>query len=202
MTNTISEFVEEHNIGRLFIDIDGCIFHSCQAVADILNERYKTSVRGEDITDWDFKCCFPDMTSEEVEDVFNDPKFFDIVKPIDGALEFLNKYKDDKEIYLITKSNPMNYVYKRKWFDEHELSDIPIISLPLNVSKAIIDMHGSGEYKYSLFIDDNVHNLKKCWYHPDYRIMFKEYDDNKEREWQIGWGIYSKSREITMYKWQ
>ena len=188
----IDSFIKDNNITHIFIDIDGVIFHSCQAMIDILNERYGGNFDGSDVTSWNFQCCYPNMTSEEIEDTFNDPKFFDIVKPIDGALEFMDRYRD--KIILVTKANIENYAHKRKWFDDRNFADIPMIALPLNVSKGFIDMQNcTGFYNYSLFIDDSTNNLQET--NADYNIMFKEYNDQKEREWQKGWD------GLVMYQW-
>ena len=187
----IDSFIKDNNITHIFIDIDGVIFHSCQAMIDILNERYGGNFDGSDVTSWNFQCCYPNMTSEEIEDTFNDPKFFDIVKPIDGALKFMDKYRD--KIILVTKANIENYAHKRKWFDDRGFN-IPMIALPLNVSKGFIDMQNcTGFYNYSLFIDDSTNNLQET--NADYNIMFKEYNDQKEREWQKGWD------GLVMYQW-
>ena len=188
----IDSFIKDNNITHIFIDIDGVIFHSCQAMIDILNERYGGNFDGSDVTSWNFQCCYPNMTSEEIEDTFNDPKFFDIVKSIDGALEFMNRYRD--KIILVTKANVENYAHKRKWFDDRNFADIPMIALPLNVSKGFIDMQNcTGFYNYSLFIDDSTNNLQET--NADYNIMFKEYNDQKEREWQKDWD------GLVMYQW-
>ena len=188
----IDSFIKDNNITHIFLDIDGVIFHSCQAMIDILNERYGGNFDGSDVTSWNFQCCYPNMTSEEIEDTFNDPKFFDIVKPIDGALKFMDRYRD--KIILVTKANVENYALKRKWFDDRNFADIPIIALPLNVSKGFIDMQNcTGFYNYSLFIDDSTNNLQET--NADYNIMFKEYNDQKEREWQKGWD------GLVMYQW-
>ncbi len=187
----IDSFIKDNNITHIFIDIDGVIFHSCQAMIDILNERYGGNFDGSDVTSWNFQCCYPNMTSEEIEDTFNDPKFFDIVKPIDGALEFMDRYRD--KIILVTKASVKNYTHKRKWFDDRGFN-IPIIALPLNVSKGFIDMQNcTGFYNYSLFIDDSTNNLQET--NADYNIMFKEYNDQKEREWQKDWD------GLVMYQW-
>ena len=187
----IDSFIDERQIDKIFLDIDGVIFHSCQAMIDILNERYGGNFDGSDVTSWNFQCCYPNMTSEEIEDTFNDPKFFDIVKPIDGALKFMDRYRD--KIILVTKASVENYAHKRKWFDDRGFN-IPMIALPLNVSKGFIDMQNcTGFYNYSLFIDDSTNNLQET--NADYNIMFKEYNDQKEREWQKGWD------GLVMYQW-
>ena len=187
--NNIDDFIKKHNITHLFIDIDGVIFASCDSIIQILNERHGGNFDGSDVTSWNFQCCYPNMTSEEIEDTCNDPKFFDIVKPIDGALEFMDRYRD--KIILVTKANIENYAHKRKWFDDRNFADIPIIALPLNVSKGFINMDNIDEY--SLSIDDSTENLIDS--NADFRVQFREFNDQKEREWQKGWD------GLVMYQW-
>ena len=184
----IDSFIKDNNITHLFIDIDGVIFASCDAIIQILNERYGGDFKGSDVTSWDFQCCYSNMTSQEIEDTFNDPKFFDIVKPIDGALEFMDRYRD--KIILVTKASVENYALKRKWFDDRGFN-MPIIALPLNVSKGFINMDNIDEY--SLFIDDSTQNLIDC--NADFRVQFREFNDQKEREWQKDWD------GLVMYQW-
>ena len=184
----IDKFIINNNISTIFCDIDGVLWHSCQAIIDILNEKYGGNFTGSDVTNWNVNCCYPEMTEEEVEGVFNNPKFFEIVKPIDGALEFLDRYRD--KIILVTKASVENYARKRKWFNNRGF-DMPIIALPLNVSKSLVNMNNIDEY--SLFVDDSTQNLIDC--NADYKIQMREYCDNKEREWQKGW------YDAVMYWW-
>lgn len=185
----IDSFITDMEIDKIFLDIDGVIFHSYQAMIDILNERYGGNFDGSDVTSWNFQCCYRGMTSEEVESMFNNGLFFKVVKPINGALEFMDRYRD--KIILVTKANIENYALKRKWFDDRGFKDIPMIALPLNVSKGFINMDNINEY--SLFIDDSTQNLIDC--NADYKVQMREYCDDKEREWQKGWN------GLVMYQW-
>lgn len=186
----IDEFIYKYNISKIFLDVDGVIFASCDAIIQILNERYGGNFKGSDVTSWDFKCCYPNMTSEEIEDTFNGEKFFEIVKPIDGALEFMDRYRD--KIILVTKASVENYALKRKWFDDRGFN-IPMIALPLNVSKSLVNMNSIDEY--SLFIDDNTQNLIDS--NSDFKVQFREYQSNNDkREWVKDWD------GMVLYKWK
>ena len=187
--NNIDDFIKEMSITHLFIDIDGVIFASCDAIIQILNERYGENFQGSDVTSWDFQCCYSNMTSQEIEDTFADEKFFEIVKPIKGALEFIDRYRD--KIVIVTKATTSNFLHKRKWFDEHGYSDVPIIAVPLGMSKSIINMNSIDGW--SLFIDDSTNNLNDS--NADYKVQFREYNDNKERAWQKGWD------GLVIYNW-
>ena len=185
----IDDFIETNHITKIFLDVDGVIFASCDSIIQILNERYGGDFKGSDVTSWNFQCCYPNMTSEEIEDTFANPRFFEIVKPIQGALEFMDKYRD--KIIIVTKATTDNFIHKRKWFDEHGYSNVPIIGLPLNASKSLINMDRVD--CWSLFIDDSTYNLNES--NADYKIQFREYYDNKEREWQKDWD------GLVMYQW-
>ena len=47
--------------------------------------------------------------------------------------------------------------------------------------------------EYSIFIDDSTDNLIDS--NSDFRVQFREFNDQKEREWQKGWG------GLVMYQW-
>lgn len=190
MAVTIDEIFKLFDIGQIFLDVDGVIFDSCSTVIQLLNDKYGGNFNGSDVTNWDFKCCYPDITSEEIETVFADKRFFDIVKPIDGALEFIEKYKD--KIVIVTKSTIDNLYYKHKWFEKHGIK-VPIIGLPLDISKGIINMKSDNDKLINIFIDDSTNNLKES--NADIQIQFVQYNDNKQREWQKGW------KGIKIYKW-
>lgn len=195
MYKNIYEFIELNNIGTIYLDIDGVLFHSTQAIVEIINTKYGTHGKAEDVISWDFKEIFTNenrkpLSSEQIEELFSTNKFFDIVQPIKGSYEFLNKFRD--KIILVTKCNTDNFVKKREWFDTWGLKDIPIIPLPLNCSKSLINMSNNKCSTLfiddsTLFIDDSTTNLKDS--NATYRIQFREYADleNIERQWQSNW---------------
>ena len=75
--------------------------------------------------------------------------------------------------------------------DDRGFGSIPIIALPLSVSKSLVNMDSITEY--SIFIDDSTQNLIDS--NADFRVQFREFNDQKEREWQKGWD------GLVMYQW-
>jgi hypothetical protein len=76
--------------------------------------------------------------------------------------------------------------------------DIPIIGMPLDISKGFINMqYGEGN---SLFIDDCANNLFGT--NADYKIQFREYNDgqNDKRKWISDWTANGRSGYV-MYHW-
>lgn len=188
--NNIEEFIKQNNITKIYLDVDGVLFQSCQACAEIINEIQGTDFTGQDITDWSFKSICPTITHEDVDEIFCSDSFFQRVQWVEGAIDFLNRYRQN--IIIVTHSNPHNFELKRLFFDVYGFNDIPIMGIPLELSKSIINMR-CFDYGKSLFIDDSTYNLWES--NADYKIQFREYNDNKIRTWQKDW-----SGDI-MYKW-
>ena len=46
----IDSFIIDVEIDKIFLDVDGVIFHSCQAMIDIMNERYGGNFERSDVT--------------------------------------------------------------------------------------------------------------------------------------------------------
>lgn len=208
----IDHFIEGRNIETMFIDIDGVLLKSCDCICNLLREQegLYTNVTGKDIFAWNFKEAFDEdanMRGDEtslsdeymsyiVEGLFSSNEFFEKVEFIDGAIDFLRKYKD--KIILVTKSNIRNLDGKVQLFKNLDLGDIPIIGMPLDISKGFINMqYGKGN---SLFIDDCANNLFEA--NADYKIQFREYNDgqNDKRKWISDWTANGRS-EYVIYHW-
>ena len=210
----IDEFIKDKNIKRIFLDIDGVLLRSCDCICNLLRsqEGLYTNVTGKDIFSWNFKEAFDEdakMRGDEsplsdqymsyiVEGLFESDDFFKSVDFIDGALDFLEKYKD--KIICVTKSNIKNLNGKVQTFKDLNLGDIPIIGMPLNISKGFINMEYYEDKKgKSLFIDDCAVNLIES--NADYKIQFREYNDgqNNKRKWISDWTDHRN--EYVMYHW-
>ena len=161
---------------KYYIDFDGCLTHSIKAMVTLLNKKYNMNVQPQEIVSWNFSDKFP-IGRSELEDLFADVSFYTILEFIEGAITFLEAHKH--ESIIITKGDLLNGLQKRVKLDMNELEDIPMIILPLNVSKSTINMSGG------IFVDDCVANLRES--NARVKILFMEYVDNVDREWQRGW---------------
>ena len=176
----LEELIERENFKHVYLDIDGVVFHSVEAIVKILNRRYYTDVNPRDITSWNFSDCYPYMTNDKIERLFTTNEFFDNVKMIDGVKEFILKYID--KIILVTKGNINNINQKRIYFDLNGLENVKMIGIPLNVSKDVINMYDS------VFIDDCTNNLNEVTT-AKLKIQFNEYGSEiaDKCEWSKGW---------------
>ena len=182
----IEEFIKEHNINQIYLDVDGVLIHSCQAICDIINEDKGTNFLGKHVLSWNFKEICPNLTDADIELLFADDRFFKYVQWIKGAKEFIKRH--EKNIIIVTKGTYINIFRKILFFDKHNIR-VPIKGLSLDTSKKEIDMSDG------LFIDDCTKNLIES--NAKYKIQFLEYNDelNEQREWIKGFNGYK------MYKW-
>lgn len=183
----IHKFIEFSNPNRIYLDVDGVILHSCQAICDIINGLYETNIQGNEIYSWNFKELNSEFIDEDIEELFSNRRFFEIVKWTKGSFDFLSRYKE--KVSIVTKGTNENIWFKNEMFNEFFNFNIPIIGLPLKCSKSNINMDGG------LFIDDCTKNLIES--NATYKIQFLEYKDHKNniREWTKGW------KGLKMYNW-
>ena len=184
--DNIEDFIKWTNIEKIYLDVDGVLIHSCQAICDMLNENKGTNFTGDQILSWNFKEICPDLTDGDIELLFADDRFFKYVQWIKGAREFIERHENN--ITIVTKGTYLNILRKILFFNQYDIS-VPIEGLSLDTSKNEIDMSNG------IFIDDCTKNLIES--NAKYKVQFLEYDDelNEQREWIKGWNGYK------MYKW-
>ena len=176
MTITVSELeliIDKLDIDKIYLDADGVILQSIQTCVRLINDKYGLKLEPQDVTNWNFH---ESLSSEQVEQMFSDERFFDEVHIYDGVGRFIEKYID--KITVVTKGNASNLRLKGEYFEQIGLQEMKYIGLPLNKSKGVVDMSGR-----SLFIDDCVSNLNES--NAKFKILFREYNNNAE--WQRGW---------------
>ena len=165
----------------IYLDIDGVIFDTVQTCLNILNKRYNTYFEKEQVKDYGFKDCFPNIDRKEIDDLFLSEEFFNNLILIKDAIYFLEKYRN--RIVLFTKGEDKNIELKRKYFDLIGFSDIKIIGIPLNKSKGDYDLSDS-----LIFCDGVAINLKET--NAPMKVLFQEVEETK---WSLGCGVYTIS---------
>ena len=182
----IEKFINYVNVDHIYLDVDGVLIHSCQAICDILNEDKGTNFTGNQVLSWNFKEICPDLTDGDIELLFADDRFFKYVQWIKGAREFIKRHEND--ITIVTKGTYLNILRKILFFNRYDIF-VPIEGLSLDTSKNEIDMSNG------IFIDDCTKNLIES--NAKYKVQFLEYNDglNEQREWIKGFNGYK------MYKW-
>jgi len=176
----LEKLIEDEDFKYIFLDVDGVVFHSIEAIVKILNKEYNMNVDPRDVLSWNFSNCYSEMTDKKIEQLFGTTTFFNNVKMIKGAKEFILKHID--KVILITKGGQENINRKRNYFDLNDLGKVRMVGIPLDMSKNIINMTNS------LFIDDSTNNLNDVLT-AKYKIQFIEYGEHIANKcaWTKGW---------------
>ena len=48
----IEKFIKDNNVKHIYLDVDGVLIHSCQAICDMLNEDKGTNFTGNQVLSW------------------------------------------------------------------------------------------------------------------------------------------------------
>lgn len=146
--------VEKKNSSCLtiLVDADDTIHNLTDAWIWYLNDRYGTSVRRSDVTDWDFSKAFPDIRWDDVYEALFDVELWKRVKPLPGAVKYLKKLIDDgNEVYIVTASHPRTVDMKTQ---EAIFKNFPYLDY-----KHLIITSNKQMVAGDIIIDDAPHNL-------------------------------------------
>lgn len=167
----------------VYLDVDETLTNSIKAVLTVLNKRYNTNYKAYQVTTWNFTNLFPDMTNEEIEEIFNSDDFFENLKFKPYAKKWLKQQHELNNVTLVTHGSQINLQKKKKWFEQQGFKNINFIGLPHEINKGNIDMSDA------LFIDDCKSNLECS--NAKYKVLYKNIPDG---EWLKDWnGMYIKS---------
>ena len=98
----------------ILVDLDNVLINTGQAWVDVLNERYGTTVKYDDVSEWDITKFFPTLSRDEVYEPLSTGEVWSRALPIDGARECLEKLIDEgHDVYVVTASS-LNTIGK-KW---------------------------------------------------------------------------------------
>lgn len=137
----------------VLVDMDDTIENLCEEWVDYLNEIHGTTVKHEDIKEWNMTKAFPTIPPKEVFAPLYEKTLWERVKPLPGAVEYLKKIIDDgHKVVIVTSSHPDTVALKLnnvlfKYFPYLSYNDVIITS-----QKQLI--------KGDILIDDAPHNLE------------------------------------------
>lgn len=141
---------------NLIIDFDETIVNTNEAVLQLYREMtgdYSTDLSL--IHSWWYDSVVPLWNRQQQDDMFRNPRLFELMTPKENAIEILQKLTNEgRKITICTVHQPEGIPYKAKWIKEH---------LPFIHNTIYIDSGGKMDKSLitgDLILDDNLNNLE------------------------------------------
>lgn len=145
----------------ILVDMDEVLENLGDVWIDELNQWHGTSVRHEDITEWDMTKFFPMLSRNQVFAPLHDEATWKRVEPLPGAQECVRILKaDGHDVVVVSASHPDTVKWKYEWLARY-FPNIPYKDIVFCSRKQLV--------KGDFLIDDAPHNLFGGTYMP---IMF------------------------------
>jgi len=136
----------------VLVDMDDTIEGLLQAWVDYLNKHHGTTVKKENVTEWDVSLFFPEIPKAKVYEPLCKDDFWKTVKPFDTAAEYIQKLMDDGHKVLIVTTSDYRTLRSKmenvlfKYFPMFTWNDVIITAHKRLVNGDVL-------------VDDGVHNL-------------------------------------------
>lgn len=149
---------------RIGVDCDNVINNLAESIIDVYNKDYNDNLSVADITTYNMRQFFKNVSQDKFYDYFTDKRVWDNIKVLENCVITLKKYHDlGCEIYIVTATAPQNISNKAAWLQEQ----LPF----LNMYDSLIAIKNkqmlSGDI--DILIDDCVDNLVGGYCH---KILF------------------------------
>lgn len=173
----------------ILIDMDDTIEHLLVPWLNWLNEKYGKNITESDVTSWDMKVAYPDLTYDQIFAPLDDASFWDTVPPIDGAPEAVKwMIERGHDVYIVT-STPHRSV-------EAKMERVLFRYFPFISWDHVIVTSRKQLLKADVMIDDGYHNLvggayEKILVDAPYNRMMDEKKDGMIRV--RNWGEIEKA---------
>lgn len=136
----------------ILVDLDDTMVDLLGPWTANLNKKYFLNVKKDDVGEWDMRAAYPTLQEEQIYTPLLEEELWATVKPIDGAVEYIQKLmQQGHEIVVVTATHYDNVGMKMK---NVLLKYFPFIPYE-NVIVAARKQRISGD----ILIDDGYHNL-------------------------------------------
>lgn len=182
----------------IFVDMDDVLVELIDEWTHELNKISRYNRRPSDMTNWDMKLAYPDLTHNQIFEILGHANFWSNVKQVNDAYMYMKKLIDDgHKVYVATASNPLNFFVKT----EYCLFKIFDFLSPSNV----ICIHDKFLLNGDVLFDDyheNLRNfkgiriLKTAAYNADCSRQCFDFRVSKENAWKEFYEIITAIREV------
>jgi 5'(3')-deoxyribonucleotidase len=167
---------------KIILDFDSTIVKTHEAVLALYREitgDESTQVDDKNLQ-WNMKGICPKWTQEEVDSTFTNPRLFELLEPIDGAVEVLQRLHNDGYYLEICSMHRKEGVPFKEAYIKKNLSMVNKITILPFESATKTKKFDKSSVLGDIIIDDRLDALEssKC----KYKICFGQYSWN--REWQ------------------
>ena len=136
----------------ILVDFDDTLNNFLDVWVEYLNETHGTTVKKEDIKEWDITKAFPTINVQDIFSPLRTEEFWERVKPLPGAVEYLQKLIDDgHNVCIVTASHPETVTVK--------LNSVLFKYFPYLSYKNVIVAYQKHLIKGQIIIDDSVDNI-------------------------------------------
>lgn len=168
----------------LFLDFDDTICLTSKQFVKLANKKYKKEEDWNNINRWDFKDLYPEITNNDINNIFSSEDFFVDLELCENCLDVINSIKNLVNIHIATIGTDKNLKNKMKWIKENLNTDFNfngILDTGIN-DKSSIDMRGA------IFIDDRTDNLRSS--NANIKILYKNYHNYSWQQIEPNDNIY------------
>ena len=136
----------------ILVDMDDVLEHLVPAWIAWLNERHGTSVKEEDMVEWELEKVFPMLTHSQVWEPLEYAEFWDTVRPVkDAAKTVYQLMADGHEVYVVTHAPLYTIVPK--------IERVLFRYFPFIDMRHVIFARNKQMIRGDILIDDGPHNL-------------------------------------------
>lgn len=137
----------------ILIDMDDTLENLCDVWIEYLNERYGLHVSKNDVNDWDMTLAFPMLLCREIYEPLFEVNMWNRVKPLPGAVRYVNQLiKDGHKVVIVTASHQNSVGIK--------LNHVLFKYFPIFTYKDVIITTQKQLINGDILIDDAPHNLE------------------------------------------
>ena len=134
------------------IDFDGTINNMLETWIELLNKRHGTTVKIEDVVEWELTKVFPTLSKKDLFAPLNEPEYWSAVTFKPDAVEIIKRLFDEgHEIYIVTSSSYRTLIPK---FDNCLFAYLPFLT-----KENVIITYNKSLINCDLLLDDAEHNL-------------------------------------------